>query len=102
MVESLRPWTWRTDTGDPAVQWAWSFQVMPASVTMAATGRKLDLDRTLAGDETVEEAVTGCPAGTAVDLWTIEGGGHVPAFNEHWADAIWAFMATHPKAAAAS
>ena len=64
--------------------------------------RFTDLDRTLAGDETVEEAVTGCPAATAVDLWTIEGGGHVPAFNEHWADAIWAFMATHPKAAAAS
>jgi len=70
--------------------------------SLAATGRKLDLDRTVAGDETVEEATTGCPAGTAVELWTIEGGGHVPAFNENWAPSIWAFMATHPKAAAAS
>ena len=70
--------------------------------SLAATGRKLDLDRTLAGDETVEEAVTGCPAGAAVDLWTIEGGGHVPAFNEQWAGSIWAFMANHAKASSPS
>jgi polyhydroxybutyrate depolymerase len=70
--------------------------------SLAATGRKLDLDRTVAGDETVEEAYTGCPAGTELALWTIEGGGHVPAFNESWAGSIWAFMATHPKAVAAS
>jgi hypothetical protein len=34
-----------------------------------------------------------------VALWTIEGGGHVPAFNDHWAESIWAFMATHRKVA---
>ncbi len=67
--------------------------------SLAATGRRLDLDRAVAGDETVEEAYTGCPAGTDIQLWTIERGGHVPAFNEHWAEAIWAFMANHPKAA---
>ena len=42
--------------------------------------------------------MTGCPAGPS-DLWTIEGGGHVPAFNEHWAPAMWSFLAAHPKAA---
>ena len=72
------------------------------SGALAATGRKLDLDRTVAGDETVEEAYTGCPGGVGVALWTIEGGGHVPAFNDQWAASIWAFMATHPKAAPAS
>jgi polyhydroxybutyrate depolymerase len=70
--------------------------------SLAATGRKLDLDRTIAGDETVEEAYTGCRPGVAVDLWTIEGGGHTPAFTENWAPSIWAFMATHPKTATAS
>jgi polyhydroxybutyrate depolymerase len=64
---------------------------------LAATGRRLDLDRTIAGDETVEEAYSGCPAGSAVQLWTIEHGGHVPAFNDQWAPAIWSFMASHPK-----
>jgi polyhydroxybutyrate depolymerase len=65
---------------------------------LTATGRKLDLDRTVPADETVEEAYTACPSGTGVALWTIEGGGHVPAFNENWAEAIWSFMETHPKA----
>jgi len=64
---------------------------------LSATGRRLDLDRVIAGDETVEQAYAGCPAGTDVGLWTIEGGAHTPAFNQNWADAIWAFMARHPK-----
>ena len=64
---------------------------------LAATGRRFDLDRTVAGDETVEEAYSGCPAGSAIQLWTIEHGSHVPAFNDRWAAEIWSFMATHPK-----
>jgi polyhydroxybutyrate depolymerase len=65
--------------------------------SLAATGRRLDLDQSVPGDETVEQAWSGCPAGSAVELWTIEGGGHVPAFNEHWAEAIWSFLDSHPK-----
>jgi polyhydroxybutyrate depolymerase len=67
---------------------------------LAATGRRLDLDRTVVGDETAEQAFSGCPGGVGIGLWTIEGGGHVPAFNEHWAESIWSFMASHPKVAA--
>jgi polyhydroxybutyrate depolymerase len=66
--------------------------------SLAATGRRFDLDRTVAGDETVEEAHSGCPGGTGLRLWTIEGGGHVPAFNDQWAPAIWSFLSGHPKA----
>jgi polyhydroxybutyrate depolymerase len=69
---------------------------------LAATGRRFDLDRMVAGEETVEQAFSGCPGGTDVTLWTIEGGGHVPAFNDHWAEAIWSFMATHRKASSRS
>ena len=72
------------------------------SGALTVTGRKLDLDGTIPGDETDEASWTGCPAGTAVTLWTIEGGGHVPAFNQHWAESIWAFLAAHPKVASAS
>jgi len=64
---------------------------------LAATGRRFDLDRGIAGDDTVEAAYSGCPAGTDVELWTIERGSHVPALNENWAGAIWAFLAGHPK-----
>ena len=70
--------------------------------SLAATGRRIDLDRTVAADETVEAAHTGCPSETAAALWTIEGGGHVPAFNGSWAGAIWAFLSAHPKAVAPS
>ena len=69
---------------------------------LAVTGRKLDLDRSIPGDETDEAAWSGCPSGVSVTLWTIEGGGHVPAFNGNWAPALWGFLAAHPKAAAAS
>jgi polyhydroxybutyrate depolymerase len=69
------------------------------NASLAPTGREFDLDSAVNGDETVEEAYSHCPAGTDVKLWTIEGGSHVPAFNETWAEAIWAFMANHPKAA---
>jgi polyhydroxybutyrate depolymerase len=69
---------------------------------LAATGRRLDLDRMVAGDETVEEAYSGCPGRTALQLWTIQKGGHVPALTEQWAPAIWAFMAKHPKVSSPS
>jgi polyhydroxybutyrate depolymerase len=69
---------------------------------LAVTGRKRDLDSSVPGDETDEATWSGCPSGVSVTLWTIEGGGHVPAFNDNWAPAIWDFLAAHPKAAAAS
>jgi polyhydroxybutyrate depolymerase len=41
-------------------------------------GPPVDLDSTLAGNETLTESTTGCPPGIEVDLWTIEGGSHAP------------------------
>jgi polyhydroxybutyrate depolymerase len=70
--------------------------------SLAATGRKLDLDGSIPGDETDEATFGGCPSGVSVTLWTIEGGGHVPAFNGNWAPALWSFLAAHPKPASGS
>ena len=64
--------------------------------SLASTGRRMDLDTSVAGEETTVDRYTGC-AGLDVELWTIEGGSHIPAFNGHWAEAIWDFMAAHPK-----
>jgi polyhydroxybutyrate depolymerase len=66
------------------------------SGSLTSTGQRLDLDTYLAGDETTVDRYGGC-TGVDVELWTIEGGGHIPAFNGHWAEAIWEFMAGHPK-----
>jgi polyhydroxybutyrate depolymerase len=68
------------------------------SGTLAPTGRKLDLDNAVPADETVEETLSGCRDGVDLSLWTIEQGGHVPAFNESWAPAIWSYLSAHPKA----
>jgi polyhydroxybutyrate depolymerase len=66
---------------------------------LTGTGQNLDLDTGVAGAETEVERYAGCgPIG--IELWTIHGGSHVPAFNDTWAPSIWDFMSAHPKAAA--
>jgi hypothetical protein len=58
----------------------------------------LDLERKLAGSETVESAVAGCPRGVDVKLWTIVGGAHGPALVQPaWGEAIYGFLTAHPK-----
>lgn len=69
--------------------------------TLGPTGRRLDLEARVAGEETVVERYSACP-GAEVELWTIEGGAHVPAFNDHWAESIWDFAAAHPQAGSAA
>ena len=66
------------------------------SGSLTATGQRLDLDASVSGEETTVDRYGGCPGGD-VELWTINDGGHVPAFNGHWAESIWDFMVAHPK-----
>lgn len=61
----------------------------------------IDLDTSLPGDETVQEAYSGC-RGTAVELWTMHGADHMAAFARApappaLAEAIWRFLAAHPR-----
>ncbi len=65
--------------------------------SLVPTDRRIDLDRMVAGAETTVQRYEGC-TGADVELWTIEDGGHIPAFNGNWAPSIWEFMAAHPKA----
>jgi len=58
----------------------------------------VDLITDVAGDETTVTRSTGCVPGGGVELWTIAGGGHVPGLVQPtWAQALWAFLAAHPK-----
>jgi polyhydroxybutyrate depolymerase len=66
------------------------------SGNLTSTGRRLDLDTSVAGEETTVDRYGGC-ASVDVELWTIDEGRHIPAFNSHWAEAIWDFMAAHPQ-----
>jgi polyhydroxybutyrate depolymerase len=65
---------------------------------LAPTSSTLDLDTVLPGAETNVQAYAGCPAGIGVELWTIQGGSHIPTLaHPTWGDAVWAFMAAHAK-----
>jgi polyhydroxybutyrate depolymerase len=61
------------------------------------TGQRLDLDTTLAGDETRISAASGCPDAGAAELWTVEGGSHVLFLGTSAPDLLWSWLAAHPK-----
>ena len=64
---------------------------------LAATGVTLDLDSVLPGNETRVEGWSGCPKGIDVQLWSIQGAGHIPNFNSSWGESVWGFFSAHPK-----
>ena len=57
----------------------------------------LDLVSTIPGAETVRQRVAGCPAGGAVELWTMKGASHVPRLTPSFTEAVRAFLMAHPK-----
>ncbi len=57
----------------------------------------LDLEKNLPGAETVVSRFAGCPAGIGVELWTIQGGGHIPVWNPTFTQTAWAWLLAHPK-----
>lgn len=57
----------------------------------------IDLDVLLPGDETAVQRYQGCPGTTDVQLWSIVGGGHLPAFGDQFARALWTWMSAHPR-----
>jgi polyhydroxybutyrate depolymerase len=61
------------------------------------TGAPLDLDGGIAGSETTVQAYGGCPMSGAVELWSIQGGSHMPGFRPTWTGAIYDFLMAHPK-----
>jgi polyhydroxybutyrate depolymerase len=62
----------------------------------ATAGTSKDLVPALSGAETAVTYHADCDGGAA-ELWTIQGGGHIPAFNSSWASEIYAFLKAHPK-----
>lgn len=62
---------------------------------LAATPETLDLESTVAGAETRVDRAAGCTAGGA-ELWTLQGGSHIPTFGPEWSRALGRWMAAHP------
>ena len=58
----------------------------------------LDLVSTLPGvDTTVARYTSGCKPGGSAELWTIEGGAHVPELSEHFTKLTVEWLLGHPK-----
>jgi polyhydroxybutyrate depolymerase len=60
-------------------------------------GDRLDLEKKLAGDETTSEHFDGCPPGGAVELWSMEGGGHFPSFQDDATARMLDWLLAHPR-----
>lgn len=66
--------------------------------TLAPTGQTYTIDTTLPPNQTIVSAYGGCPTGIDVQLWTIQGGMHVPSLNRpEWGELVWGFLSAHPK-----
>ena len=58
-------------------------------------GEAMDLDTVLSGAETTTAHYDGCPDGIGVDLWTIQGGSHIPSFSTAFREKTWAWLSAH-------
>lgn len=61
-----------------------------------ADAGNLDLESTLPGAETNIQRFDGCSGG-AVELWTIQGGSHIPSWTPSFAPAVIDWLFAHPK-----
>ncbi len=68
------------------------------STSRTAGTSKLDLVDTLAGEDTTVDVYEGCDAGKDVQLWTIEGGSHIPVVTDDFRAQLWAWLMAHAKA----
>ncbi len=58
---------------------------------------KLDLEDPFDEPDTLVERIEGCPENVGVELWTIEGGGHIPSFVFNIELSLWSFFEAHAK-----
>jgi polyhydroxybutyrate depolymerase len=65
--------------------------------TLTPTSTKLDLVSTLAGKESSVATYDGCRSGASVQLWTVQGGAHVPVVSTTLMPDVLDFLFAHPK-----
>jgi len=56
-----------------------------------------DLEQRLAGAETLVADTTGCPAAGAADLWTIQGGPHLPSLGDGFPVELLGWLDAHAR-----
>ena len=78
---------------DTVLRWA----ERASCATPGTAGTPLDLESTIAGDETtVLEYADGC-SGAQAELWTIAGGGHIPTLSRAFTPAVLDWLEAHAR-----
>ena len=67
------------------------------SSNVVSSRSALDLDTQVPGLETTVSEFQQCPAGTAIDMWQINGAGHTPNLSLDFSPLIINFFLDHPK-----
>ena len=66
--------------------------------TMPSSGAAIDLDTVLAGAETdVRTYPVGCEPGLSAELWTINGGSHIPSVPTTIGGTLYDWLSTHSR-----
>ena len=68
-----------------------------ASDPVSDANPSLDLVANLTGLDTVVTRYTKCRSGGAVELWTINGGSHIPSLSSQFAPKVIDWLLAHPK-----
>jgi polyhydroxybutyrate depolymerase len=63
--------------------------------TTTTPGPAMDIDASLPGAETTTVAFDDCPPGVAVELWSIQGAGHIPDLVNGFADMLFDYLNAH-------
>jgi polyhydroxybutyrate depolymerase len=64
--------------------------------TNTVSGDPIDIEKRIDGAETTVETWQGCPSGLGIELWTIQGGSHVPIFTDDFPAQMWAWLQNNP------
>ena len=67
------------------------------SPTVDLTSPPVDLEPTIPGAETLIRRYVGCKAKTGVELWTVQGGAHIPSLNAEFRTRTIDFLLSHAK-----
>ena len=59
------------------------------------TASTVDLEMRIPGAETTVSTADGCPSGTEIELWTIAGASHIPAWQPTFEPMLWAWFTAH-------
>lgn len=67
-----------------------------ALLPMVENSQKFDFETQLPGNETSKKSYE-CPKGLSVEMWTIDGGKHLPTVNSAFTSSIFDFLLAHKK-----